>query len=77
MENGKVGVYICSGCGIGDALDVEQLANVATSEGKVPVCKTHAFLCGPEGAGIIKEDIAIFRQYQLRAHRLTQFLRLR
>ena len=24
MEN-KVGVYICSGCGIGDALDVEQL----------------------------------------------------
>ena len=53
----KVGVYICSGCGIGDAIDVEQLAKVATSEHKVPVCKTHAALCDEEGAGIIRQDL--------------------
>ncbi len=53
----KTGVYICSGCGIGDALDTEQLAKVAT-EAKVPVCKTHPNLCGPEGAELIKNDIA-------------------
>jgi quinone-modifying oxidoreductase subunit QmoB len=54
----KVGVYICSGCGIGDAIDVEQLAKVATSEKKVPVCKVHPHLCGPEGAGLIGQDLA-------------------
>ena len=57
MENGKVGVYICSGCGIGDALDVEQLEKLATSELKAPVCRTHEFLCGSEGAKLITEDI--------------------
>jgi len=53
----KVGVYICSGCGIGDSLNVEQLAKVATSEYKVPVCKTHPALCGTEGASLITQDI--------------------
>ena len=56
MEN-KVGVYICSGCGIGDALDVEQLEKLATSDYSVPVCKNHPYLCGEEGAGIIRQDI--------------------
>jgi len=54
----KVGVYICSGCGIGEALDIAQLAKVATSEQKVPVCKTHPFLCGEEGLGVIRNDMA-------------------
>ena len=54
----KVGVYICSGCGIGDSIDVEQLAKVATSEKKVPVCKNHPSLCGAEGAELIRQDIA-------------------
>jgi len=53
----KIGVYICSGCGIGDALDVEQLANIAQEEFSVPVCKTHAFLCSAEGVAEIKKDI--------------------
>jgi len=51
-------VYICTGCGIGDALDTEQLSKVATDEYSVPVCRTHAKLCGPEGARLIKDDIA-------------------
>ncbi|RLC69064.1 MAG: heterodisulfide reductase subunit A [Chloroflexi bacterium] len=53
----KLGVYVCSGCGIGDALDVEALCNVGTKDGKAAVCKSHAFLCGEEGAALIKSDI--------------------
>lgn len=53
----KIGVYICTGCGIGDALDIDALANVATDEYKVPVCKQHPFLCSREGADEIKADI--------------------
>ncbi|MFZ5597836.1 MAG: hydrogenase iron-sulfur subunit [Bacillota bacterium] len=54
----KIGVYICSGCGIGDALDMDALAKVATKEYKAPVCKTNPFLCGKDGVEIIKKDIA-------------------
>ncbi|MEG6616405.1 hydrogenase iron-sulfur subunit [Peptococcaceae bacterium 1198_IL3148] len=53
----KVGVYICTGCGIGDALDVDAISNVASKEYKVPVCKNHPFLCGSEGVELIKKDI--------------------
>jgi len=52
----KLGVYICKGCGIGEALDIEKL------EGRVPpkieVHKTHPVLCSPEGVEVIKQDIA-------------------
>lgn len=54
----KIAVYICTGCGIGDALDIDQLSNVASSECKAPVVKTHPNLCGAEGVQIIKDDIA-------------------
>ncbi|MHB8158469.1 MAG: CoB--CoM heterodisulfide reductase iron-sulfur subunit A family protein, partial [Desulfocucumaceae bacterium] len=54
----KMGVYICSGCGIGDALDMDALAKVATKEFKVPVCKKDSFLCSKVGVEIIKKDIA-------------------
>ena len=53
----KTGVYICTGCGIGESLDIESLSKVATKESKVPVCKTHSFYCGAEGAAQIKSDI--------------------
>jgi quinone-modifying oxidoreductase subunit QmoB len=53
----KTAVYICTGCGIGDAIDVDKLAEVATDEHSVPVCKNHPFLCGPEGVDLIKQDI--------------------
>ena len=54
----KTAVYICTGCGIGDALDTEQLSKVATGEGKVPICRIHANLCSQEGVELIKNDIA-------------------
>jgi quinone-modifying oxidoreductase subunit QmoB len=53
----KIGVYICSGCGIGEVVDVEKLAEVA-KESKAPVCKIHPCLCSPEGVGEIHKDIA-------------------
>lgn len=52
----KHSVYICTGCGIGDALDIKGLCGVPEEEG-VPV-KTHSFLCGKEGVELIKKDIA-------------------
>ncbi len=54
----KLGVYVCSGCAIGDAVDTEQLAKVARRELKVPVCQVHPFLCGPEGRELISKDLA-------------------
>ncbi len=52
----KYGVYICTGCGIGDALDIEALGDVAKEEG-LPV-QTHSMLCGKEGVELIRQDIA-------------------
>jgi len=54
----KIGVYICSGCGLGNVIDVEKLAALAKGEYKVPVCQVHPFLCSDEGAGQIQKDIA-------------------
>ncbi|MCG8401431.1 MAG: hydrogenase iron-sulfur subunit [Firmicutes bacterium] len=53
----KIAVYICTGCGIGDALDIDALSKVATGEFKVPICKNDEQLCGSEGVNLIKQDI--------------------
>ncbi len=52
----KYGVYVCTGCGIGDALDIDALSEVVKEEGFS--VKTHPFLCGKEGVALIKNDIA-------------------
>lgn len=39
MED-KIGVFVCTGYGIAEALDVDALCNVATGEFSVPFCKT-------------------------------------
>jgi quinone-modifying oxidoreductase subunit QmoB len=51
----KIGLYICKGCGIADAVDVEKLAKNVK---KMPVCKTHDVLCSPEGLQMIKGDLS-------------------
>ncbi len=51
----KYGVYICTGCGIGDVLDMEDLVDVPDEEGIN--CTTHPFLCGKEGLALIKKDV--------------------
>ncbi|MDD5296158.1 MAG: hydrogenase iron-sulfur subunit [Rhodocyclaceae bacterium] len=58
MADNKFAAYICSGCGIGDVLDVKALEKVAQKEGKMAVVKNHAFLCNSEGVQMIRDDIA-------------------
>ncbi len=50
------GAYLCSGCGIGDALDLEALGGIVKKEMGME-CKTHACLCGNEGRSLIEADI--------------------
>jgi quinone-modifying oxidoreductase subunit QmoB len=52
------GVYICSGCSIGESLDTAKLATLAEREFKVPRCQVHPFLCSAEGVGLIRKDLA-------------------
>ncbi len=51
----KFGVYICTGCGIGDSLDVAALCDVAEEEGLT--CKTHSMFCGKEGVDLLKSEV--------------------
>jgi quinone-modifying oxidoreductase subunit QmoB len=53
----RLGVYICGGCSIGESLNLEQLAKVASGEYKVPVCRIHPYLCGAEGLALIRADL--------------------
>jgi quinone-modifying oxidoreductase subunit QmoB len=52
----KYGVYICEGCGIGDAMDIEGSVRRSDEEG-LPV-KTHPFLCGKAVVDDSEKDIA-------------------
>ena len=49
----KYGVYICEGCGIGEALDTKALCGIADEEGHV--AKTHPILCGKEGVDFLNK----------------------
>lgn len=51
----KYGVYICTGCGIGEALDIDAIKDVAEEEA-LPV-QVHSMFCGQEGLELIKKDI--------------------
>ncbi len=53
----KIGTYICTGCSIGESLDIEKLSTLATGEMRVPLCKTNNCFCGQEGIEIIRSDI--------------------
>ncbi len=52
----KIGVFICTGYGIADALDIDALCKVATDEFHVPFCRTVDSCEGP-GLEAINEDI--------------------
>ncbi len=54
----KVGVYLCSGCGLNEALNFDELVKVAAEENKAPVCKVSQWLCRDEDVSMIKKDIA-------------------
>jgi len=49
------GAYLCTGCGIGEVLDVDGLKEAASETGVE--MKEHACLCGAEGRAFIEGDI--------------------
>ena len=54
----KIGVYVCKGCGIGDALDIDKLSEAADELDTPPdLFKDIPVLCSKEGVEQIKADI--------------------
>ncbi len=49
------GAYLCTGCSIGDVLDVDGLKEAASETGME--MQDHTCLCGAEGQALIKKDI--------------------
>ena len=52
----KIGIYLCSGCSIGDSLDLEAVKSVA-EESSIAKCEIHPHLCGPEGTLLMRNDV--------------------
>jgi quinone-modifying oxidoreductase subunit QmoB len=51
----KFGVYICTGCGVGESLDIKAMCDLAEEEGLT--CKTHSMFCGKEGVDLLKSEV--------------------
>ncbi len=51
------GVYLCQGCGIGEAMNVDELATVAKSEFRVSHCVKGDAWCSEEGVAAIRGDV--------------------
>ena len=58
MSEMKTAAYLCSGCGLGEKLDMAALAKVAQKEGKMALVREHEFLCSASGVETITSDIA-------------------
>ena len=56
----NIGVFVCTGYGIAEALDIEALCKVATEEFKLPFCKT-VDSCEGQGLLSIIEEIKASR----------------
>jgi quinone-modifying oxidoreductase subunit QmoB len=54
----KMGVYLCAGCGIGEAMEMEALSKMATSQLKAAVCRRHEAFCSEAGLAVIRGDVA-------------------
>jgi quinone-modifying oxidoreductase subunit QmoB len=56
----KIGVYVCGGCGLADAVDLDAVCTAVKNkyQPQCPVIKTHPVLCSPEGKAAIEADIA-------------------
>jgi len=46
----KFGVYICTGCGIGEAVNIEKLKKISARVSKIEAdnIRVHQILCSPE-----------------------------
>ena len=52
----KYSAYLCTGCGIGDAVDIEAVSGVVSGEMNME-CKVHQALCSADGRALIEGDI--------------------
>ena len=52
----KVGCFVCTGCGIGQALDADKLLAVAVQK-QAKTVRSHAALCQAEGTDLIRSEI--------------------
>ncbi|MCZ7565236.1 MAG: hydrogenase iron-sulfur subunit [Burkholderiales bacterium] len=57
MAEMKTAAYVCQGCGLGERLSTQQLAQVAQKEGKMALVREHPFLCSAAGVQAIRDDI--------------------
>lgn len=54
----KLGVYLCTGCSIGDSLNAAALEKIAKDENKAAVWRVDPFLCEHEACQSIRDDFA-------------------
>ncbi len=52
----KLGIFICKGCRIGDAIGADSLCAKMMAELKPAVCHTHTALCSPAGMTFIADE---------------------
>ena len=59
MSDHNIGVYVCSGCDIGNAVNLEKLQELVEEDldFDFSLFKIHNHLCGKNGCDLIKEDI--------------------
>ena len=53
----KCGFFLGTGCGVGDAVDADELLKLARKDGKAVAAKSHDKLCGEEGLKLIRDEI--------------------
>jgi quinone-modifying oxidoreductase subunit QmoB len=53
----KIGVIFCSGCGIGDGIDLDAAAGIADESGATATM-THECLCAPEGLQAVQATVS-------------------
>ena len=56
-EAKKIGVYVCSGCGIGQSLDIDALQSAASENNDISISRIHSFLCEKKSCETIHNDI--------------------
>lgn len=59
LDPPKVGIYLCTGCGICDVLDAKRIIESISSSPprEIAISREHANLCSAEGLQVIQEDI--------------------
>ena len=53
----KLGVFLCTGCGIGDAVNADEVIEAANEKGCTATL-THECLCAPEGLAAIRASVS-------------------